>query len=182
MKSNSLVWLLAALLVIAGVWYWFVKPRMTTPETMVEDGLMLSDSVTVQLAEQSNLGQTGTATLADNEDGMLVVTLALTGGEFDLPQPAHIHLGACPDPGAVEYPLTNVVGGQSTTVLDMSWADLETAGQALAINVHKSAAEASTYPACGDLPIEVGDAMMEEKAVDGDEAMMESETKVELDY
>jgi hypothetical protein len=89
----------------------------------------------------------------NNADGMLVVTLAMTGGAFPEPQPAHIHLGACPSPGAVSYPLTDVVDGMSVTTLSVSWEDLLATGEPQAINIHKSMAEASTYTACGDLPI-----------------------------
>ncbi|MBI5653026.1 MAG: hypothetical protein HZC40_21650, partial [Chloroflexi bacterium] len=64
-------------------------------------------------------------------------------------QPAHIHEGTCPVPGAVKYPLTTVVDGKSTTTLDVKLADLLKGG--FAINAHLSAAEAAKYVACGDL-------------------------------
>lgn len=157
MKSNYLWWLIAAGLILLGIWYW--KGRGMTPTTpsttptLEQTTTAPTTSVVVQLTEQNNLGQSGTATFADNAAGKLVVTLALTGGTFTAAQPAHIHLGACPAPGAVKYPLTNVVNGKSVTTLDVSWQDLVATGTPLAVNVHKSAAESKVYTACGDLPI-----------------------------
>jgi hypothetical protein len=42
-----------------------------------------------------------------------------------------------------------VVGGNSTTTLDMKLGDIMSKGGA--INVHKSAADVKTYVACGDM-------------------------------
>src|SRR5688572_746697 len=55
----------------------------------------------VVLTEQSDLGQTGTATLTE-ESGKVKVVLDMKGGTFTAPQPAHIHIGNCPEPGAVK--------------------------------------------------------------------------------
>lgn len=109
-----------------------------------------NDVKTYDLMSQSNSGQTGTMTLSENEEGKVVVTLALMGGNFTAPQPAHIHIGHCPEPGAVQYPLTNVVNGASTTTLDVNMSEFLAAPE-LSVNVHKSAAEAKTYTACGDI-------------------------------
>jgi hypothetical protein len=114
-----------------------------------ENAMDKGDSMTVTLGEQNDLGQSGTATLTE-ENGQVKVVLSLTGGTFAEPQPAHIHMGMCPKPGEVVYPLTNVVNGQSETMLATTMADLKAKGD-LAVNVHKSAAEASVYTACGNL-------------------------------
>lgn len=115
----------------------------TTPEAAV-----METAYTYNLAAQSNSGQTGTMVL-EAVDGQVKVTLDLTDlGKTS--QPAHIHVGACPTPGAVKYPLTNVVNGKSTTVLSVSLEDLM-AELPLAVNVHKSAAESSVYTACADI-------------------------------
>ncbi len=106
---------------------------------------------TVTLQEQNDLGQTGTAVLTELDDSRVQVVLNMTGGNLTQPQPAHIHVGSCPNPGAVQYPLTNVVNGKSETTLSMSMEDIMNSSDKLAINVHKSAAEASVYTACGDL-------------------------------
>lgn len=104
----------------------------------------------IQLSEQNNSGQSGTATLSE-QNGKVVVRLQLSGGNFTEPQPAHIHLGSCPNPGTVLYPLSTVVNGTSTTTLNVSMDQLLAKGDALAINVHKSAADIQTYTACGNL-------------------------------
>lgn len=116
--------------------------QVTTPP------VLMTSPVTIMLSTQSGLGQSGTAML-EEVDGKTKVTLSMMGGNFPEPQPAHIHTGMCPKPGAVVYPLTNVVGGKSETVVDSKLADLLKGGMAL--NVHKSAKEASVYTACGDL-------------------------------
>jgi GrpB-like predicted nucleotidyltransferase (UPF0157 family) len=65
-------------------------------------------------------------------------------------QPAHIHVGTCPVPDAVKYPLKDIVDGKSTTTLDVSLAQLLTGG--FAINAHLSAADIGKYVACGVIP------------------------------
>lgn len=103
---------------------------------------------TVTLAQQNDSGEEGTVDLVE-ENGQVKVTINLSGvPETD--QPAHIHAGACPEPGAVVYPLTNVVNGTSETMVDTTMAQLQ-AQMPLAVNVHKSADEVSTYVACGDI-------------------------------
>ncbi|GIK83636.1 MAG: hypothetical protein BroJett025_02580 [Patescibacteria group bacterium] len=123
-------------------------------ETIIVEDAMEKEvkSMVIALNEENASGQSGTATLVENDAGQLTVTLQITGGEYTAPQPAHIHVGACPEVGTVEYPLTNVVGGNSVTVLDdVSLASVTGVAGGLAINVHKSAAESSVYTACGNL-------------------------------
>src|SRR5260221_2068043 len=66
-----------------------------------------SPVVTVNLDTQNKSGESGTATLQE-VDGKVVVTLSLTGFPTGVTQPAHIHVGSCPNPGAVKFPLTSV--------------------------------------------------------------------------
>ena len=106
---------------------------------------------TITLDAQNASGQSGTAVVAATKDGKVMVTLTLKGGKFTAPQPAHIHLGSCPTPAAVVYPLTNVVNGKSVTTLNATMDQIWQAGGSLAINVHKSATEISSYTACGNL-------------------------------
>lgn len=128
-----------------------------TPETQVPvqqteqitETMQAAPSVTINLDEQSSSGQSGTATL-EEVDGKVKVTIVLDGTVSASAQPAHIHTGSCPTPGAVLYPLTDVVSGQSETVLDVNMASIQGAG-ALAINVHKSVKESKVYTACGNL-------------------------------
>lgn len=157
MKSNTVIWI-TLVVILASAWYWFMRPnREPVLDNMMEEDAMMQEAAvegaTVNLFEQNDLGQTGTAVLRENESGQLMVELSMTGGSFSAPQPAHIHLGSCQEPGAVEYPLTNVVDGESVTTLDVSWSELVAADTPMAINVHKSAAEASVYTSCGDLPL-----------------------------
>lgn len=157
MKSSYLLWVLLAGLLLAGGYYLMNKPATLAPSpspaAMVSSEAPTMRPVTVELKQQNDLGQSGTATISENAEGNLVVALALAGGTFTAPQPAHIHFGACPNPGAIKFPLANVEDGQSETVIDVSWADLVKAGESLAINVHKSGAESKIYTACGNLPL-----------------------------
>uniref|UniRef100_A0A7C2WAN6 CHRD domain-containing protein n=1 Tax=Thermorudis sp. TaxID=1969470 RepID=A0A7C2WAN6_9BACT len=108
------------------------------------------ETVTVNLSEQSDSGQSGTATLTAMGN-QTRVTIQLSNPPGDTPQPAHIHPGTCanlnPQP---QYPLNNVVNGTSETVVDVPLANLLTGN--FAINVHKSGQEISVYVACGDIP------------------------------
>lgn len=103
----------------------------------------------IQLAEQNGSGQTGTATLTGTADGKLMVVVELSNGT-SVAQPAHIHNGTCAnlDPKPA-YPLTSLTNGVSDTTVDVSMEMLM--GGQYAVNVHKSAAEASVYVACGDI-------------------------------
>lgn len=103
---------------------------------------------TFHLDPQNDSGQSGTATLEEIK-GKVKVTLALENPNTT-PQPAHIHLGKCPTPGDVKYPLTNVVNGKSETTVNTTMSALMKLGD-LAINVHKSAQEVKTYVSCTDL-------------------------------
>lgn len=166
MKPNYAPWIVIAGLVLVGGYFYMNKPVTTSPSpttisaspsapvTSAKPGAKTAmRPITVDLAQQSDLGQSGTATISENADGKLVVSLALAGNTFAAPQPAHIHFGSCPEPSAIKYPLANVESGQSETVVNASWADLVKAREKLAINVHKSGAESKIYTACGNLPL-----------------------------
>lgn len=111
--------------------------------------LAQGSSVTVTMEPQNNSGQSGTAVLQDMGDGTTKVTLNISGGSA-VAQPAHIHDGPCatlnPKP---KYPLTSVVNGTSETIVKQPLSDL--ADGTYAINVHKSATEASVYVSCGNI-------------------------------
>ncbi len=79
-------------------------------ETAVQEA---PKTITVDLAEENESGQSGTATLTPNADGTFDVAIELSQ-RGDAPQPAHIHEGTCPDVGDVAAPLNDVVGGAST--------------------------------------------------------------------
>ena len=104
---------------------------------------------TVTLAAQNASGESGTATLTQQGTD-LVVVIGVTGEPSGASQPAHIHTGACPNPGGVVHPLTNIVDGKSTTTLaNVILADVADGNHS--INLHKSAAESAVYVACGDI-------------------------------
>ncbi|MDP3881218.1 MAG: hypothetical protein Q8Q32_03515 [bacterium] len=134
MKTSAIVWIVVVAAVVVG-------------------GIILftggAGAVTVTLHEQNNSGQSGMATIED-VDGRARVTVKVTAGPNGIAQPAHIHIGSCADIGSVEYPLSNVLEGQSVTTLDVSTNEIMSS-LPLALNVHKSAAESDIYVACGDL-------------------------------
>lgn len=105
--------------------------------------------VTVNLSAQNASGESGTATLTPQGD-KTQIAIKLSGAPDSVQQPAHIHDGSCAslDPKP-RIPLQNVIGGSSTTTIDMKLADI--IGKGGAINVHKSVADVKTYVACGDL-------------------------------
>ncbi len=155
--NKNLTYVIVGVLVLLGIWYFvFNKPTTpvapTTPTTTTDQtaspSAMMSD-VTVVLSEQNKSGESGTATLSE-KDGKVKVTLNMTGAPKDVTQPAHIHIGKCPDVGAIKYPLTSPVNGTSETMLDVTFAQLKSE-LPLGINVHKSATEASVYVSCGDV-------------------------------
>lgn len=108
-----------------------------------------SDEVMVELAEQNNSGESGTATLtAMGEQTRVVVEIP---SQITPSQPAHIHEGSC-GPALNPAPLhglLNVMDGRSETVVDRPLSELTAGG--LAINVHESNEELETHVACGNL-------------------------------
>jgi len=119
-------------------------------------GSVLADheTNTIVMMEQNNSGQSGTATFTLSDDEQTVTVEINISGGTDEPQPAHIHIGSCDnlDPKPF-FPLNDVVNGRSVTVIteeDVEDLDYEASNQ-FAINVHKSAAEAEIYVACGDI-------------------------------
>ena len=178
-KSNSYnkkplwQWILIYVIIAAivyGVIYYFAfankggynpTPSSVQPTTQQQNGQPTTQqetipSVTQESASEMNVtleavnnsSESGTAILKET-DGQVVVTLNLTGFQNN-PQPAHIHAGQCPGVGAVKYPLTNVVNGQSVTTLNVTLAELEQQ-LPLAINVHESVANIKNYTSCGAL-------------------------------
>ncbi|MEY4723042.1 MAG: hypothetical protein RLZZ324_555 [Candidatus Parcubacteria bacterium] len=122
----------------------------------------------VTLGQQNLSGISGSALLV--EDGTKTrVFINVTGAGVSSGHPSHIHLGSCPTPGAVEYPLSDVVAGKSETTLNASF-DAILGKLPLSINLHKSAADLGTYVACGDLS-----AAAIAPLVPGDESMMRTE-------
>lgn len=157
--NKNVVYVIIGALVIIGVWYFvfnkssqysapYQQPASTTTQETASPSATTSE-ITVNLSDQNESGEMGTATLME-VGGKVKVTLKLTGAKAGVTQPAHIHTGKCPDVGAVKYPLTSPVDGMSETMLDVTLAQLKSE-LPLGINVHKSATEAKVYVSCGDL-------------------------------
>jgi hypothetical protein len=156
---NIIIYLLLAALLYGAVYFLFLNkstspaatltPAATTPTAAAAPTTAAMEPMSVTLNAQNTSGESGTAILTEENEKTRVV-LSMSGAPKGTPQPAHIHSGACPKPGDVVYPLTNVVNGASETVLDV---DMEALMQQmpLAVNVHKSASQAAVYVACGDL-------------------------------
>ena len=108
--------------------------------------------VRVTLIDENGSGEDGSAQLTDQGDGTTKVELLMMNAPDGAVQPAHIHKGTCAtlDPTPA-YPLNDVTGAKSTTVVKVSLAELT--AEHYAINVHKSAAEVSVYISCGNLPL-----------------------------
>jgi len=128
------------------------KTEMKEDKSKGESEMMAKKhEVSLSLSALNNSNQSGRATLTDVDGKKTKVVVEIGGGPAGTTQPAHIHTGACPNPGAVIYPLKNVVNGRSESMLDVSLLTLKEK-LPLAVNVHKSAAEAKVYISCGDLP------------------------------
>jgi hypothetical protein len=124
-------------------------PNQNTPQSQPPSNL--PKEVEVPLNTQNNSNELGVATL-QKVNGKLVVKINLKGQTDNTPQPAHIHLGSCPNVGVVKYPLNPVVNGSSETILDTTGDDLPKL-LPLSINVHKSDSQMQTYVACGDIKL-----------------------------
>ena len=124
-------------------------------EKIRKEGLVIS------LSAQNNSEQSGTATLMAQTNAQTKVVILVDDWKPGVAQPAHIHVGSCPTPGAVKYSLNNVVNGRSETMVNVTM-DVLLKGLPLAVNVHKSAAESNVYVSCGNI---TGDASVLERLI-----------------
>ncbi len=105
-------------------------------------------TLTIALDEQSKSGQHGFATLTARGTKTEVV-LSLSPGAMES-ELVHIHTGPCgPTLGRVDYDLTTITGGASSTTVAATLASLRTGG--FAINAHQKG-NAGVYTACGVIP------------------------------
>jgi LPXTG-motif cell wall-anchored protein len=114
------------------------------------DRAWAQQAVTIQLAQQSGSGISGTATLTPmGAQTRVVVTVTGAGAG---PQPMHIHTGTCvnvnPQPA---FPLTSVTNGGSQTTVNVPLSQIQ--GMAHVILMHKSPTEVPLYVACGNIPV-----------------------------
>lgn len=105
---------------------------------------------TVKLNAQNDSGQAGTAILTPMDGGKTEVTIKVANPPSGVAQPAHVHEGSCENLNkAPKYPLTSVMNGTSTTVVNVDITTMMKTPHA--INVHKSGPEAAVYVACGNI-------------------------------
>jgi len=91
----------------------------------------------------------GRAAITDLKDGRVRVIVKITDiFPFKEGKPIHIHEGTCEALGSVKYPLNNVGGGVSNTLLDLTLDQL-LRERPLAINILQSPEGISI--ACGNL-------------------------------
>lgn len=107
------------------------------------------DEVIFNIMEGNASGMSGVAML-EPRAGKTRVSVRLASAPKGITQPTHLHMGSCPDVGAVKYPLASLVNGKSETLLDVSLDKLKSE-LPLALNVHLSAKEIGVYVACGNL-------------------------------
>lgn len=153
------IYVILGVIIYGGIYYFFLNKnngynssKSSAQYSSPSPSAMVRKEVTVVLKPVNDSSEVGTATLIE-ENGQTKVTINLTGYTKDVVQPAHIHIGECPGVGAVKYPLTSIVNGASVTTLSVTLDQLKKE-LPLAINVHKSATEISTYTACGPLTIQ----------------------------
>ncbi len=160
MKSKLAILGLASVALVAGGCNKATNTNTTTSNTNTQAATnsnansapaVMTKTAEVTMAAQNGSKQTGTVTFTSTADNKTKVSVNIASGAAGVAQPSHIHIGTCAAPGAVKFPLTNVVNGKAETTVDVSFMDMWNQ-LPLAINVHKSAAEAGVYVACGELP------------------------------
>ncbi len=122
-------------------------------------------SITINLGAGRDGDQTPATATLTAQGAKTEVVLTIKPAAAGVSQPVHIHEGACPGVGAVKFPLTNIVDGKSTTVVDAQLKDLLTG--TYSINAHESTANAGKYVACGGIP--KGVVLNLDKGRDGDQ-------------
>ncbi len=178
-KTNQIIIAIVAVVVLIGA---FILLKKSAPQTQPATQSIASPANqqamvgVADLKEQNASGEHGQV-YWEEKNGKVVVTIDLAGEPKDISQPAHLHVGTCQNPGAIKYPLSNVVGGKSVTTLNVSYNQLKK-DLPLIANVHKSDAEIKIYVACGDVSatskmVPEGDAM---KMMRDDAAMMKGAT------
>lgn len=106
-------------------------------------------TMTIAMHELNGSGENGTATLV--EEGKNVrVTIDINGEANTASEPAHVHLGRCPNIRAVPaYNVGPVVHGKATDVVNLSWDEIVSGKYA--VNVHESTATLGKYVSCGNI-------------------------------
>lgn len=159
--KNIIIYLIAAVLVYGGIYYFFVsKKGGSSEQTTLQQssnigqqpastsGAEAGSQLVFELKAQNNSQEDGLAIFSE-ENGQTKVEVSVVSTSTE-PQPAHIHVGSCPNPGAVKWPLTSVVKGSSLTTIGVPLTEIKKM-LPLAVNVHKSESGLTTYVSCGDI-------------------------------
>jgi hypothetical protein len=116
------------------------------------------DEITYQLAERSDSGVSGSATIEELDDGTSRLTIDLSGTPSDGMHPSHIHMNTAAEGGGIIVSLNEVDGstGMSETIISeddngnmITYQDLLNIDGY--INVHLSADDLATVVAQGDI-------------------------------
>lgn len=129
------------------------QERIQKDKEMAIEEAKAPTTLQIKLDEQGASGQGGQAVIVQVGTSTVRVIVSLAGKPSSVSQPAHIHLGSCPAPDAVKYPLTNVDKGASQTDIQNLTIEQLLSELPLAINVHKSGTDLKTYTACGDITL-----------------------------
>ena len=112
-------------------------------------GIALNQAV-LQFEAQNDSGITGGAILTELDGGETAVTIGVVAVGVAAPMPTHIPGGTSDDRDPTpKYPLNDVATGASNTVVEVGLDELLATPHA--VNIHKSAAEASVYVACAEI-------------------------------
>ena len=116
------------------------------------------ESKTYQLTSKSDSSISGTATLAENNDGSTTLTLDLSGTSSGNMHPAHIHANSAAEGGAIMIdlmPIDGATGMSVTQIKAFNDGTKVTYTELLSydgyINVHQSATDLGTLIAQGDI-------------------------------
>ncbi|QQG47365.1 MAG: hypothetical protein HY044_04550 [Candidatus Woesebacteria bacterium] len=148
-SQNDLIALLATAIIAIAFIFLLINnnPRGKTQVSQAVPTINPNETRII-LGQQNGSYETGMAVLSE-KDGKTTVSITVNGQPKGIAQPAHIHTGACPNPGAVLYPLSSVINNVSTTVLNVKLSDLMKK-LPLAINIHQSATQMGNYVSCGN--------------------------------
>ena len=119
----------------------------------VAHNAMSAHRIDINMGAMNGSKQDGSASIVDQGNHAVVVTVKTFNEPKGASEPSHIHQGTCKNLNPAPWkPLHNVVNGVSvTTISGLSVGDIKKGKYA--INVHKSATDIKTYVSCGDLSV-----------------------------
>lgn len=127
-----------------------LPPDFGDPDTAAWYALLGTTGLNFDLAPGQNPDQSPGSAFLFPWNGRTQVMIGIEPGLEGVPQPIHIHEGSCADLGVeVAFPLQDVGGGKSLTIVDVPLAELRTRN--FAIDVHPEEG-IDVYVWCGDIP------------------------------